>query len=424
MKVRLLLLLTIFALSLNCSVYPSLAFSDEVLVEFVKIPDLVRAHNQHVNGARLLKEATETEQGYLSRSFLPELHAKASEERYRTGSQSWRNEPTTSVEASMNLFRGGRDQFEDKIVSNISKVSSLEAEQTFRYELSKARTAYWNLVAQKEIQGVLRSGIKSNKEQLKAAQDRVNAGLSLQTDELEFKLHQVELEQEEAKSSLAIKRFELELAVLLGFSEQTGLITAKYISHDHSDELANTSFSELDHLAIQVLEHKSVQANLEKLKAEKWWIPSIDLYASYGLNPFREREFEDSSDRLESIIGAQVSIGIYDGLKSKIAAAKKSKEVAGYKADRQQTSMELKAEFEHAKAQLSLTHQLIHKSEDALKISGEYLEQTIDEYKKGVKNSPDVLSALEKDLTMRLSFVDLRRGYEIAKTNLMAILGI
>jgi len=417
-RIKLLFMFTcILALS------PATTYSESIKIEFDSIEKFVKEQNLHAQGAKFIHKSAEAKRGHLKRSYLPRVSARIGQEAYQTGSQESRNETVASVDLAVNLYRGGRDTLEDKITDANANIAKLESAQTVRFEIEKAREAYWNLVAQREAKTLLESASSGNNKQVRSAKERVDAGLATRTDIYEFEMYQVRLEQEQARNSLEIKKRELELAVLLGFSANVTIETLTKVNHVHNDGLLSEPFNPETHPSVVTLYKQGQGAKIEAKKADLWWAPSVDLYASHGLNAYREREFEEQDERVESVVGAQATFGLFDGFDSRTESKQKRYEARGRLAESKQTARELMAQVENARNELKVAHEIIHTSEKSLGIAKTYLQETLEEYKRGVKNSPDVLSALEKNLELQLKFIELKLGYQQSRTQLLQLLG-
>ena len=62
-------------------------------------------------------------------------------------------------------------------------------------------------------------------------------------------------------------------------------------------------------------------------------------------------------------------------------------------------------------------------SDNIRKKSKRYFEHTLDEYKRGVKNSADVSAATDKFIDAESRFVELKKNYRLAHAQLLALLG-
>ena len=87
-----------------------------------------------------------------------------------------------------------------------------------------------------------------------------------------------------------------------------------------------------------------------------------------------------------------------------------------------QIKIEAEAAFNTAQQELLLLHDLIHEGEKNVEKGAQYFSQTQDEYSRGIKNSPDVLSATNKQLEFKKRFAELRRDYAIAKAQIQSLL--
>lgn len=399
------------------------ANAETINLRFDDIPAIVRERNLHAQGADFLKQSAEVGRGHLARSYYPTVAATLGSERFKTGSQAARAEPFGSVTAKVNVFRGGRDLLEESIVDAKARATGAESEVTLRDEIKKARIRFWNLISQREIAKLLEEGIDENSRNLKAAMSRIRAGAATETDRIEFEMYKIELDQDFARLKLASENTERDLAVLLGLPEGSKIETPATVGHEHMDELLFGSFKVENSPIVSALTLRSEEAGLRSIQFARWWAPSVDLYVEYGLHTFREREFAEQAERFESIIGVQLTLDLFDGLSGRNERKQKALEAAGFLKESLQTGRELHAKIEGARSELKLTHELIHQSEEALTRAKTYLARTLDEYRRGVKNSPDVLSASERNFSIRRRFAELRRDYQLARSELLEILG-
>lgn len=397
--------------------------AETLSIHFENIPQMVKERNQHSQGAELQKQSAEAMRGHFGRSYLPKISANVGSEKYKTGTQDDRSEPYGSISAKMNIFRGGKDKLQSEIIDAQVNAVSADSEKKLREEIKKARANYWMLVSTMEIRKLLEETIEENEKNLNSARSRIRAGAATVTDRIEFEMYKLELNQNLARLKLASKNAERELAILLGLPETTEIEVPLSVGHDHDDSLLGHSQNSNTNPTVSALMFQSNEALLHSSQLGRWWTPEIDVYAGYNLHTFREREYAPQDERYESVIGIQLSLDLLDGFSGR--AEKKQKELLSLSLQKQsaQSSRELQAKVEAATAELKLTHELIHQSEEALNRSKIYLVRTLDEYRRGVKNSPDVLSASERNFATRRRFSELRRDYQLARCELMEILG-
>lgn len=399
------------------------AHAESVALGFDQIPKLIRERNKHAQSAELLKESAEVGRGHLNRSFLPYLNGSIGAEAFRTGSRDVRREPYGQIELRANLFRGGRDSLEDKLADKRSEVANANAERTVRAEVRKARVVYWNLVSGREVARLLEAALDENEQNLKAALARIRAGAATDTDRIGFEMHRIELEQDLARLRLKGENDERDLVALLGLTEGARIETDRDVSHDHDDNLLSMKGDLTANPVLNGLRAQSEESDLKASQQARWWTPSIDVYANHGLHTFRSRDYDPQSERMESVVGVQMSFDFFDGYSRQVGRQQRNLEALSLQKELQQASQEISAETKGAQAELQLTHDLIHKSEDAIKQSKLYLTRTMEKYRRGVANSPEVLSAAERNFAMHRRFAELRRDYQLARSALLESFG-
>lgn len=405
-------------------VLPLHAFSAEgIRVRFEDLPKLVDERNQHVSGAKAFVRASEEGTGHLARSYVPTLEAYVGGESFRTGPFSSTSQPYGSAEVRWNIYRGGRDLLEERVREAQVRGSQASFDRVRLEEISKARRVYWELVYQKEVVEILTDAQGQNESNLGAAIKRIGAGIATDTDRIEFEMYRVQVDQDLARMMLGSANSQRTLSILLGHSEDASIETESKIPHQHDEALLSAKFSAGGHRDVRATEASEDAAESQRSQAYRWWTPQVDVYASYSLYTLRERDFLDSSERLEPVAGVRLKFNLIDGFQSRAQGASLSLQAEGFASQAKQTARELSAQFVGARQQLELTHRLIHSAEKSIEQAGQYLKRTQSEYARGVKNSPDVFSATQKYIELKRRYAEIRRDYQLAKGELLAMLG-
>ncbi len=415
--------MTRFALFILSLIIGSKAHTQSVTLNFDSLPSLVAEKNNHAKGAELVAQAAEKQTGHLVRSYLPTVELKAGAEQFTTGQEGSRTEPFGGIEAKINLFRSGNDLLENKIRKEELKLAQAQASATYREELKKVRKAYWTLVFQRELISLLEQSIKENDRNLVSANKRIRAGIATESDRIEFEMSRVELEQDISRLKLSNENIQRELATLLGYPSQTKFDSLLTVTHEHDDEVFKAVLKTEDHPQLIPSRTQASIASLKKSQARRAWLPRLDLFGTHFLYTFREREYEDQANRWDTAVGVQLTMSLFDGGASRSQAAALALESSGFQREALQTRNELETRFEGARAELKLTHDLVHDSETTIKKSERYISRTLDEYKRGVKNSLDVLNASSRYFEIRRRFAELRRDYQLARADLMELVG-
>lgn len=402
---------------------PWSASAESLKINFEDLPKLVSERNEHSKGAKDIAESAQERTGHLVRSYLPSVEAKVGQESFKTGSLSERSEPYGGIEARLNIFNSGRDNLENQIRKEEYKAAKSTAAHTLREELTKTRKTFWELVYQKELIKLLQDAIKDNGINLSAANTRIKAGIASETDRIEFEMSKVELEQDLARAKLLQQNLERDFKTLLNLSTEVTIETPNQVSHQHEDQILKSTFDAANDPSIQKEQVEAKSSELKYKKSRNEWLPSVDLVGSRSLHTFREREFEAQDDRWESVVGIQLSMKLFDGGNSQSESASNKLLAAGLTKQARQSANELTSRYQGAREALQLNHELIHDSEAIIQKGHKYMTRSLGEYRRGVKNSLDILNASQRFFELKKRYAELRKDYQLARTELLQLLG-
>lgn len=386
------------------------------------LPRIVRERNLDVAGAQRLVEAAEARIGHLRRSYLPTVRAEAGGERFQTGAHETRTEPYGGVEARMNLFRGGKDALEEKVRRARREGAVAGVGKTAASDLLEARGTYWNLVALRESAELVSVALERNEENLKAAEKRIGAGLAAETDRLEFVIYRGQLNEELASITHEMELVQISLTALLGLPIETRFKTADAIAHAHDEDLLAATYEPDSYPEVRSLRAGQGASENQGLLNGRWWAPTLDLYGGRSLYTLRDRDYRSQALRDDTYGGARLSLALFD-YSSKDEARALSKQAEGYGLQAEHKAVLLRAQVERAKEEMKHLHELIHNGEERIEQGKKYLAAVRDEYRRGVKNSLDVLGASQRYLSFERQYADRRRDYQTAKASLLSLLG-
>lgn len=403
----------------------AVAHAEEQPVEltYANLESFLSKQNQTLSGSKQLTQAAEAKTGHLGRSYLPTLKLHAGGEIFQTGIYSPQTNPYGAIEASINVFRGGRDLLEDKARYAGFAASQASETKTWIHELSAARKLFWTLIHNREMIELIEKAQKKNQDLLASAVRRIQRGVGTETDRLEFGIHASQLKEDLESLTHGDLLIEMELSALLGFDSRQKFSTLGTIAHEHDETILSASFDESRNAALRGLQ---AQKDIAAIQGEQWgraWLPSVDVYAGYSLYTFRDRDYLSMADRYDAVVGIRLSMDLFDGLVSRSTASSFNIQALGLEQQEQQQRREKRASVHLKKEDLKHDHELIHSSEERIKDTEKYFARILDEYGRGVKNSLDVLSAHQKQLGFQKEYADRKRSYQLTKMELLALLG-
>lgn len=390
-------------------------------LDFQDLESLVKNRNKKVSASVIELRGMEQRTGYLKRSFIPTGEAWVGQERFKTGNFGTMTEPLYSLRANLNLYRGGRDSLEENSRMAQKNNTAIQSEQVYQEELFEVRELYWNLIYYREIYKLYEDARKKNEVNLDRAKRRVSAGLATSVDSLEFEISETQLNQDLARITVSMATLQRRISAVIGLDPETLYETIEEIPHDHADQTPSLTMDFNLFRDVRLEMTNSMDFEARGKIAKRWWTPSFDLYGESILYNYRERTFNKQNDQVDNALGFRLSFN-FDGLQMKYDGQALEAKSQASKLRAEQIKMEAEAAFNTAKQELALLHDLIHVGEKNVSKGAEYLRRTQEEYSRGVKNSPDVLSANLKQLEFRRRFAELRRDYAIAKAQIGSLM--
>lgn len=407
MKLKTLVLLTGILISFVANAQNG---RHEGKVLFSELPQLIKEKNEKVQASELLVAASKKRTGFLVRSFLPEIALRGGNQSAKLGSASTEQRDYWSADAQLNIFRGSRDRIEEKIRDSKAQVSGAEYVREYQTELREAKKTYWQIVANDKILAELQNALKTNKENILSAKRRSGAGVTTNADAVQFELENTTLTQSLKKLILEQDLLKSRLAVAIGHPNHEAMTVEADFAHP-PESIDPSLASGQKNPDTEVLRLEESIHFLKRDKASRWWVPSVDLYATYRRPTFLESDTRALARENELVAGVQLSMNLGAGFED---AAIKSAEELEAKASSKRLSHTLqmaqatKHELSH---DLKLLHELIHDADKDVEQSTAFLKLTKNEYNRGVKNGPDLQEAFSKFYEFRNRRTELYRLY-------------
>lgn len=396
------------------------AYAAPIDITYESLRSLLESRSPQLEAHRLESEAAKTREGYLTRSFFPTLDFFAGQESFKRGLDAQKSQPAYGFEAKLNLFNGGRDRLESEVRTLTAMKQTSKYARVTADELLNVRSLYWEILYSQERLNLLESLIKINEQNSQSALKRIRSGVATESDKMEFEIKAVDLKQELEASKLKLKVQTDELKIALNAGTETKIRFPKPIEHEHDFELA-LKHSPSDHEFIS--KETDLQSEISSLSSsshKRQWLPKVDVIAGYNQYNEREKEFADTNQRTESYIGLRVSLSVPDGLESNKESEARALEAISLKKTAEHQRRLAHGHMENEIEELRLLHSQIHDAEENITRAEKYYKLTQSEYTRGVKNSPDVLSASEKIFEVRNKHLEILKEFNVKQAHILS----
>ncbi len=384
---------------------------------------LVEQKNSRVSASQFQIQAAKEREGILGRSFFPSAKLSASQETFKTGVDRYRTQPMYGVEGTINLYNGGRDSLESDIRKTTSELESVYAQQVLSSELQKVRSLYWEILYLKYKIQLLSDANEINKSNTASALRRIKSGVATGTDKLEFDMEAVNLTRELDQAEIQLKNNTNMMLVLLNLDPNEKLEFNEELVHEHEIEPALNNKPQNFEFQFKDLSLKSKINNMQSDKEKKNLWPKLDAFASYYQFNQREKDFISSIDRDEYAFGIRITIDFPSGFESNRDAASYSYQAKSAEALATNQKREIETHIKNEMNELNFLHDQVHNADENIKRAQSYYKSTQAEYSRGVKNSPDVLTASQRLFDMRHKRLEIVRDFQISKGHLLSQMG-
>ena len=384
-------------------------------------PDL--SQNLSIQGFDKAQESEKVRQGHLLRSFVPTLSLELGQERFQSGKYTSRSNPYGMLEAKVNLFRGGRDVLESKNKNLEAQISTFNRDSAGREEISKIRKIQWQIIFNNSMIKLLQAERKENSEIKGQASVRAKTGVATRSDELEFTIHASELDEEIESLGHENQILKIGLLPLLGLSSADGLVFPESLEHEHNTDLLTLTYSSANHPQVEKLKAESESSEIQNQTLRRWWAPSLDLYGGYYLYTLRDRDYLAIRERDDRVVGLRLNFELFDGFKSSNQSTATYYQTESKRLMARHLERQTDAQFLMYQEDLKHTHEVMHYVEERISKSRDFLKITLKEYDRGVKNSLDALTAMQRYYRYEKQLIGKKKEYQIIKTDLLQILG-
>lgn len=385
--------------------------------------DQVIKNNLAIQSLGKTVESEKVNKGYLGRSFYPTLSLELGQENFQTGSYKTRSQPYGMLEARFNLFRGGRDEIESRIKNIYTQISEYKRDLSIREEINKIRKLQYQIMFNMELVSILKKELAVNKRINAQALQRAKSGVTTRTDTLEFTINESELIESIESLEHENKILKIGLKPLLGISQDEEINFSMILEHQHDDELISRGYSFNKHPEVATLHAEFAGLSNQQEMKQRWWTPSLDLYGGYYLYTLKDRDYLAMRERDDRVVGIRLTMELFDGRKGSTESSAAHYQAESKRMMARHTEKQTEARFLMLKEDLKHTHEVMHYVLDRIKKSKDYLDLTLKEYDRGIKNSLDALTAMQRYYRYEKQYLEKKKEYQVIKADLLSIIG-
>lgn len=380
------------------------------------------AQNQEIKAAKLKMDSARAMEKVGRASYFPEVSVEGG---YLTTKFETERNSGSPVYGKLewNLYRGGRDQ----ALSEIRGVESDLANK--QYSLSRARVErevarlYYEMLFILESISLKEKAIDMNDEQMKLAKAKNRSGFTSRADVIEFELREATLRSDLKRLEQERSERSRDLSVVLGRVEPTGDLVVKghldrlNIKNDRQKVLGLIVDSNPE--LLEVAAARSIaQKELRIIRSD--YFPRLDLEGKYGKLASDERVYS-ANDNYSAFL--KVKIPIFSGFSTSSESAASAIRIQQYEKVYSQKQNSSKAEAETLFSKIASIQERLDLEGKTLSRSEEYYKITLGEYKRGIKNSPDMVGASERLLEARIRNLEFRKELLQARLRVLALVG-
>ena len=404
---------------IGCSILSgNVAFADHPNQGSLTLEQLLNEaadQNLEIQEAQAQYKSSLLEKSSKSGPLMPQLSIEGGP--ITTSFESEKNSGTALYgKAEWNIYRGGNDSSElgkSKIVSELEQKRLEAVKAKISREISRV---YFELLFLLESSDLKRKAIQMNQEQMKLGKLKKSSGFTSSADVIEFELRDATLNSDLKMLTQDVSEKSRELSVLLGRKDiATPLVVKGHLTRDSSLDLNRSSIvAQIRDSNFELAEARAeIQlGEMDARVAKSGFLPSVDLEATYGKLANEERVFAGNDNYS---VALKVSVPLFSGLETLNQTRSARFKVVAKEASASKKNLSTLAEADNLFSKLATLNDRLNLEEKNLSKSEEYYKITLGEYRRGVKNSPDMVGASERLVEARIRNLEYRKDYYLTK---------
>jgi len=393
------------------------------VITWDSIPNLARQRNGRISAQVERVQAAESLIGHTLRSFHPVLGISGGLEYAKQGNRSEYTQPYYGIEGRINIYSFGRDSLQERVAEARLLASRANSTMTESEVIFEIRKYYLDWLLADQLAREYQDALIENQKGLKSAIRRISRGVGTATDRTEFTLNEKDLEQEIESFEHEKKIITTLISGLLRLENSDNLLIQGKLHHAHDEQLQGDLRSFAKDAPISRLIDANHQESLAaSAKLVRWWAPDVDLFGGQYLYTFRNREEWRAFDRSESTLGLELRFTLWNAQENAQSRASKRLEYAIH-SETSQSSAEVNSRMIALQEEMKHAHEILHRIEQKNDLVNSYLQQSLSEYDRGIKQSPDVIVAFQRKLRLKEELNRSMYNHQLARAKLLRELG-
>lgn len=392
------------------------ALTVKALVGLESLESKLIENNQELLSLRQQIEAKETLYSASRSSFYPIINAVGGWQQNKTDEFTTAQKGSIGyLEGRYNLFNGFKDYAflnQKDVDLNLAKIELEAKTRALRLELTEIIS---EMIGLHRLQNILEEEFKITQIQKQMAAKKVSAGLTSTVDNLEFDLRESEIQIQKNQTEQLHKEAHQKLMKIYG--EDIADVELDKLTFSSLNELVGSSkdFSIENNPDYKKSKLNLTKAEFEKTEARSDFIPKLDFFFSAGrLTPSEESPVKFN----ELKYGVTLTIPLFSGFETYYKTKSAVFQTHSAEKIRNQKKNDVLAEFNILKNKMHELGELYKINELKLSNSQKYFDLTNSEYKRGVKNSPDLVGATERWFSSKKKKYAILKDLEILKVKI------
>lgn len=376
--------------------------------------------NQEILSAKKILDSQKSEVKKSFAPFYPEVSVEGGP--YVTKNKI-ESESGTLIygKAEWNLYNGGASKEGMRRAEILKGLEEKRFEKTKSKVLREVTRTYYELLFILESISLKETAIKLNQEQMALAKIKRSSGFTSSSDVLEFDLRHATLSSDLLMLTKEMREHSQELSVLLGRKDGSSVFSVKgHIVRDDKiidkEQIKKLVLQKNIDLAESTSKLEISMIDREIARAE--FLPKVNFDIKVG--KIEEEKSKSGSGDYSAML--TFTMPLFSGFSSINSVAAQKDLVESNKYDTSHREISVHANLENIFTEIDTIVERLNIEEKNLVRSEEYYKITLDEYRRGVKNSPDMVGASERLLEAKIRNLEFRKELQLSKLKLYELI--